>query len=239
MEQVTAVGRIARRLGVTRLARRLISPGYRRELRLVADLSARIEALDFERIWNKVVPGADPDGPAKYLHLRSDLEEKVRIAGRLGLLDAPPLSILDLGCGTGGFLFMLKSRGHDVLGLDIPGEPTFDEMTNLLGIPRILHVIRAFEPLPDFGRSFDLITAFSICFDGHSSDHLWGPEEWRFFLDDCRKRLRPGGRISLIFNPGTKHDFAFIPDDVAAYLRSVPDARLSLNQERLLIQTAP
>jgi len=44
--------------------------------------------------------------------------------------------------------------------------------------------IEAYQPLPDLGRKFDVITAHMICFNGHKSDKLWKISEWEYFLDD-------------------------------------------------------
>ena len=74
------------------------------------------------------------------------------------------------------------------------------EMMRMLELPRVIWRVNAFQPLPDLGRKFDLITAFMICFNGHKSPALWGPEEWEFFLDDLETRLKPRGRIYLSFN---------------------------------------
>jgi len=56
--------------------------------------------------------------------------------------------------------------------------------------------------LPDLGERFDLVTAFSICFNGHKRANLWTSKEWAFFLNDLEKRfLRAGGEIFLGMNP--------------------------------------
>jgi hypothetical protein len=56
--------------------------------------------------------------------------------------------------------------------------------------------------LPDLGRKFDLITAFSIDFNRESKrEWWWGPSEWAFFLGDLKRHLNPGGRIFLGLNP--------------------------------------
>ncbi|PYJ39646.1 MAG: hypothetical protein DME81_03015, partial [Verrucomicrobia bacterium] len=43
----------------------------------------------------------------------------------LKLHRSPPKHVLDLGCGGGFFLFILKSLGHSVLGLDLDQFPLF------------------------------------------------------------------------------------------------------------------
>ena len=57
------------------------------------------------------------------------------------------------------------------------------------------------EPLPNFGRKFDLITAFATAFHG-SLEHAWrwGEKEWDFFLSDLESRLKPGGQIFFDLN---------------------------------------
>jgi hypothetical protein len=64
-----------------------------------------------------------------------------------------------------------------------------------------VHRVTAFEPLPDLGRTFDLITAFATAFQGSKEDSWrWDAAGWDFFLNDLRSRLNPGGRIFLDLN---------------------------------------
>ncbi|HEY4283529.1 MAG TPA: hypothetical protein VGM62_10740 [Chthoniobacterales bacterium] len=120
---------------------------------------------------------------------------------------SPPLRILDLGCGSGFFLYICKQFHHDVVGLDRDTNPMFREITKLLGVPRIASDINPFVPLPELGEKFDLVTAYRICFQRvgqYQNDHWdeWGLREWEFFLNDIRTRfLRVGGRLLLDFNP--------------------------------------
>jgi len=46
----------------------------------------------------------------------------------LKLHRSPPQRVLDLGCGGGFFLFILKRLGHSVLGLDVDESPLFKEL---------------------------------------------------------------------------------------------------------------
>lgn len=110
--------------------------------------------------------------------------------------------VLDLGCGGGFFLFILKGLGHSVLGLDVDNFPLFGELLGLFGVPRVVWTIKAFEPLPDPGKKFDWITAFAINFNlDHSTGRRWGPAEWDFFLRDLQRHLAPGGKIFFALNP--------------------------------------
>ena len=57
---------------------------------------------------------------------------------RAGARYAPRSRILDLGCGTGYFLYINKLLGHEVLGIDLDELPMFREMIELLQIPRAI-----------------------------------------------------------------------------------------------------
>jgi len=139
---------------------------------------------------------------AKYADVTRWLRLNIVRAQDLKLHRCSPQSVLDLGCGGGFFLFILQQLGHSSLGLDIDAFPLFTELLDLFHVERRIWTIRPHEPLPDLGRKFDLITAFSIDFNRESKrDWWWGPAEWAFFLDDLKRHLNPGGRIFLGLNP--------------------------------------
>ncbi len=117
--------------------------------------------------------------------------------------------VLDLGCGGGFFLYILKQLGHEVLGLDTDEHALYGELTQLFGVPRMVWRIKPFDPLPDLGRRFDWITAFSIAFDTvRGGEERWGPREWNFLLEDLRDRhLAPGGKMYFALNPGSTATF--------------------------------
>ena len=118
-----------------------------------------------------------------------------------------PMRILDLGCGSGFFLYICKLFRHDVIGRDRDTNPMFRATTEFLGIPRVPADIEPFVPLPDLGEKFNVVTAYRICFQRIGSQEKgvwkeWGPAEWTFFLNDIRSRfLKPSGRLLLDFNP--------------------------------------
>ena len=106
-----------------------------------------------------------------------------------------PLDILDLGCGGGFFLFVCEQFGHHCLGIDTGGDRLFDELIELFHVERKICTIHAFEPLPDLGRRFDLITAFATGFNADRQGlRVWGVDEWNFFLNDLARHLQPGGK---------------------------------------------
>ena len=120
----------------------------------------------------------------------------------LKLHRAAPQRVLDLGCGGGFFLFILKKLGHSVLGLDVDQALLFAELLDVFDVPRVVWRIKPFEPLPDLGQKFEWITAFSINFNLHyPAERLWGPAEWEFFLHDLQRHLAPDGKIFFGLNP--------------------------------------
>ena len=126
----------------------------------------------------------------------------------LKLHRSSPQRVLDLGCGGGFFLFILKRIGYSVLGLDVDESPLFKELLEVFDVPRTVFRIQPFEPLPDLHQQFDWITAFSIGFDRYrATNSRWGPDEWDFLLRDLELRLVPGGKIYLTLNPLPNGDY--------------------------------
>ena len=156
---------------------------------------------------------------AKYLDLEKYLELNIRRAQDLDLHLAAPKDILDIGCGGGFFLFVAQAQGHRGLGFDTGGIPVFDELVDLLGVERTIYRIKQFEPMPDFGRKFDLITAFSTAFHGGKDNSWrWGAKEWAFLIDDLAKHLKPGGQIFFGLNPAYAGEY-YTPEILEVFLR--------------------
>ncbi|HZR78186.1 MAG TPA: hypothetical protein VFA58_03210, partial [Chthoniobacterales bacterium] len=114
------------------------------------------------------------------------------------------------------FLFLAKQFGHDCTGVDVADFPLSNELIDLFGVKRVTSRILAFQPLPDLGRKFDLITAFSSAF-GRSEEESrgWTTEEWAFFLDDLGRYRAPGGTVLLEINSGK--DGRYFPGEVRAF----------------------
>jgi SAM-dependent methyltransferase len=145
-----------------------------------------------------------PRGFAKYTDVDHYLRLNRERVQDLRLHRLARRHVLDLGCGGGFFLFILKRLGHSVLGLDTGEQALYGELTELFEVPRVVWRIKPFEPLPDFGRRFDWITAFSIAFDSiQNGGERWGRREWDFFLEDLRSHhLASGGKMYFALNPG-------------------------------------
>jgi SAM-dependent methyltransferase len=144
------------------------------------------------------------------------IDINIERAQDLWLDRAPPLRILDLGSGAGYFLYVCKHLGHDVLGFDTDREPLFGATTELLGVRRVIGRIERQTPLPDFGQTFDLVTAHRICFHrvGKVRDGVeWTTADWKFFIADVRSRfLNDNGRLLLDFNPRPDGSSFFTPE---------------------------
>jgi SAM-dependent methyltransferase len=167
---------------------------------LAGKVNASIDELQFRRL---IARHGTPDYRyAKYFKKRTWLRAKMMRALETGVDKAPPGAVLDLGCGAGYFLYVCKYFGHAVHGIDLPGDPFFDDMMRFFGIARTDLDIRPCRPLPRLDTRFDLIAAHQICFNGHASTAPWGVTEWDFLLTDlCTNHLKPGGTIALEFNP--------------------------------------
>jgi SAM-dependent methyltransferase len=176
--------------------RLLRSNRFRLETRRVIET---IDSQRFAQIHRRyAVKGPTEDWP-KYLELERWIEINIRRIREIELDLARPKRILDLGCGTGYFLYIAQLLGHGGLGLDLDELPMFSDMTRLLGVRRVIWEIQAFGPLPDLDK-FDLITAFLVCFNRHKQADVWGVAEWEFFLNDLAKHLNPRGRVWLELN---------------------------------------
>jgi len=228
--------------GFERALRSVVSARYRREVRMAGDVLASVPSADLDRIRNKyqsVAPGR-PDSyishanTVKYLDARHWLQDAAQRALAIGLDHGQGLRVLDLGCGAGYFLAMARHLGHDILGLDLLDNEMYNDFMGLFGIHRLDHCIVPYESLPELGAPLDLITGFMIWFNWSGRTDSWGVEEWVFFLDDCKTRLNPGGRIWLELNPGRNKDrYLFLTDETAAGLREYPGARVA--QDKSLV----
>lgn len=167
----------------------------------LADIMERLPLEEVDRFRRNFDLG-EKVRPAKYLRYEEWVPKNLDRARRAHLAPTPPVqSILDLGCGPGWFLAVASAMGHEVHGLDVPGEPVFHGLTRILGVPRTLHRIRPFKSLPAEVREYDLITAHMTCFNFYTKHKPWGREEWDFFLRDLRTRLNEDGVIHLELNP--------------------------------------
>jgi len=176
---------------------RLLRPNrFRLETKRVVET---IDPQGFEQIRQRYAVGGPTVDSPKFLDLERWVHINIHRIREVEIDLMCPKRILDLGCGTGYFLYIAQLLGHEGLGLDLDELPMFGDLTRLLGVRRVIWEIKAFDPLPDLGK-FDLITAFLICFNRHKQANVWGVPEWEFFLDDLAKHLTTRGRVWLELN---------------------------------------
>ena len=195
--------------------------GWRRVERIIhplrlAPLYARIDQAKLAALQSRYA--SSKEHYAKYADVERWLRLNIVRAQDLKLHRCRPLSILDLGCGGGFFVFVAQELGHSGLGLDIDVFPLFGELLDLLHVERKVWAIQPFQPLPNLGRSFDLVTAFSIDFNRKSRHDWWGPAEWDFFLGNLYEQINPNGRVYLELNP--RQDGEYYAPELHDFFRS-------------------
>jgi len=176
-----------------------------------------------------VRPRSAKDG-RKFLRLDAWLAAIVRRASILEIRNCNPLTILDLGTGTGLFPFVCQNLGHIASGLDLPADlmrsperEIFTQMPAVFGVTVTRFPIRAFTPIEGIG-SYDLITSFLVNFNNHKKSDEWRRGEWEYLVADLRTHLNPGGRIALMLNanvPRYGEDLQYYDEDTRSFLASV------------------
>jgi 2-polyprenyl-3-methyl-5-hydroxy-6-metoxy-1,4-benzoquinol methylase len=151
----------------------------------------------------------DTEGADYYLSpakLASDYAD-VRFERELRLFRefCPRGSVLDVGCGSGGFLFQLKKRwpnDYEILGTDVSGGPLDYAESQSVPVVRGDFLTRDFSisgalasgtarsgeqtrtAVPEAGAPFDAVTLWAV------AEHLAEPKR---FLDKAHALLKPGG----------------------------------------------
>jgi SAM-dependent methyltransferase len=125
----------------------------------------------FDRIWERVPAGAEPD----HFALRRDF-----LLADVG----PGERVLDIGCGEGAFTAALAAAGARPSGVEVAAEP--------------LRRARQRHPELDF-RQYDgqlpfAAGEFDAAWAGEVLEHVL---DGVALLDEVRRVLRPGGRLLL------------------------------------------
>ncbi len=119
---------------------------------------------------------------------------------------------LDVGCGSGGVLWLLRERGYDVHGLDFSERAVAEIRRRNLGIVKTADIQQGIP----FTGTFDLIVCFEVL------EHLYEPIR---ALQHMRDKLAQGGvLIATTPYPGTATD----PSDVSIKL---PEQWINLMKE--------
>ena len=106
--------------------------------------------------------------------------------------------ILDVGCGRGDFIKGFKDLGLEVFGID--REKGNSEM--LKGIEVRLSDIEN-DSFPFSDETFDIVFSKSVI------EHFWKPDN---FIKECRRVLKPGGRI-IVMTPDWQSQRHIFYDD--------------------------
>ena len=144
------------------------------------------------------------------------------VARRLGKVTVP--RILDIGCGHGLMHPYLRSFGLDIVGTEVATEVlSLARAAN----PKVAYVGYDGQTLPFTPNSFDV--ALAVCVMHHVP-----PAQWKDFLREMRRVLRPGG-IAVIFehnplNPLTRYVVASNTIDADANLLSARMLRKLMRQ---------
>ncbi|MEO8206141.1 MAG: hypothetical protein ABI615_08165 [Chthoniobacterales bacterium] len=179
----------------------------------------QIDPVELTRIKEAYSLPGEASNWRKYTDAKVYLKMNIHRVREIGLDQMPPQHVLDIGSGAGYFLFVCKVLGHTGFGLDLAEPKLYEEMFRLFGLKRASHRVEKFQPLPDTGAKYNLITAFSIVFNEHCKPSPWGPKEWDYFLNDASQHLLPGGRIYLNLNPMTPGG-AYCSDEVRDFFLS-------------------
>ena len=184
-------------------------------------LAAKADTSIDQEKFRQVIESHGSEGydSYKYFDKQLWLRTKMMRAIELGLDKSSSKSVLDMGCGAGYFLYCCKFLGHDVHGIDLPTYEFYRDMIALFGIPRTGFRIEPHKNLPVLDKRFDVITAHQICFNGHKTEDLWGPDEWDFLFNDLEQNyLKPGGTIALEFNE--EPEIGFYKKEVRQYFEA-------------------
>lgn len=170
-----------------------------------------IDPASFYRLKRKYQELGGEFKGMKYLRFNSRFKGRLNYAYKLGLGEGSRnKNILDIGTGVGYFPYICNRFGHNAMAFDLGDYELFNDMIEMLGVNRPVYSIAPFEPIPDQGMKFDLITAFLICFNNHNKPGLWGIAEWEFFLYDlARNHLSESGEVFLHFNYETDTNLPF------------------------------
>jgi len=143
----------------------------------------------------------------KYLDIDIWIFENLSRFFKLGLHKVKELNILDISTGFGYFPYLCNELGHYADGTDIDSSQhnLYKKVTKKLNVNIHSLEINKYKKF-SFDTSYDFITSFMICFNGHMSKEVWHIEEWIFFLKQINKVLKKDGTLFLSFNRENKKE---------------------------------
>jgi SAM-dependent methyltransferase len=124
-------------------------------------------------------PACDRLNPSRWngrYYVLQRLAQAMRRVADDHVAPSPARVLVDLGCGDTPYRALLAPLVGRYLGVDLPGNPAADMCLRADGS----------APLPD--ASADIVLSTQVL------EHVADP---RAYLDECRRLLRPGGRLIL------------------------------------------
>lgn len=139
----------------------------------------------FEALGASYDPGylASGEPSPELLRQNMGVDKKYRLLRRLIGAD-PNGSLLDIGCGMGGYLLAGRQMGLDVLGVE-PSASHSKAAVDIFG----LDVVHDYFKAEAFDQRFNYVIL------SHVIEHIYEPKE---FLADVMRVLQPGGRLIVI-----------------------------------------
>lgn len=143
-----------------------------------------IDKREFESLTPSYDPGfLDYSTDVDALQKSMGVDEKYRLLRNLLGADSRG-SLLDIGCGMGGFLLAGRRLGMEVSGVE-PSLSHSKAAVEIFG----LNVVGAYFDSRNFDKKFDVVVL------SHVIEHVFEPGA---FLADVMQVLRPGGRLIVI-----------------------------------------
>jgi SAM-dependent methyltransferase len=129
-------------------------------------------------------PGEDAASRAEDFYRRVVLGDHVRFVERAIESTKAPGPLLDVGCGGGLFLRLLRERGHKVMGLDFSMEAAHTAWK----VNRVPAMCGTLSKPPLRTEAFSVITMF------HLLEHLYDPVG---YVEEAHKLLASDGRLII------------------------------------------
>lgn len=135
---------------------------------------------------------------------------------------SPSKNLLDIGCGVGALHPFIEGRFDSVSGVDVSADSVARAAEDH---PENEYRVYDGETLPYADGAFDMTLAVCVM-------HHVPPKQWRRFLEEMRRVVRPGGLVCLIehnpINPATRLSVARCPFDADAVLLGMGEMRKQL-----------
>jgi SAM-dependent methyltransferase len=167
-------------------------------------------------------------GTSEFFHLRK--RDLIREFFRRRRVDTRQLSFLDIGCGKGELLTLLREDFNEVAGCDPSSGMLLSGGLSAKGIQtQVQHDPRR---LPFDDARFDFITAVCVY-------HHVAPDLRPSLTAEARRVLKPGGWFAIIehnpYNPATRLIVSRTPVDAGAILLNPSETRRLLRDAGLQI----